>query len=431
MSTFEDLKLTRQYLNAIEDAEYSTPTEIQIKAIPRILAGQDVIGIAQTGTGKTAAYLLPLLQTLKYAQGNEARCLILVPTKELVVQVERSLAVLATYTDLRWVALFGGIGPKAQIEKLQSGVDLIVATPGRFLELYSKGEIAVKKIKHIVLDECDRMMDMGFWPQLREVQEKLPQKKQQLLFSATFPEKVERLADNFLLFPTRIEVTPQATTASTVEQTVYHVPNAPTKLNLLIHLLKDESWTRVMVFVKTKEQATEIGKYLERMRVGEVRLLHSNKAQNARMNAVNDFKDGAVRVLVSTDVTARGIDVFEVSHVVNFNVPSTYEDYVHRIGRTGRAFKTGCAVSFADVSEEYHITKIQKLIRQTIPVLDIPEGVVIEKTSFLEKQDQNKEIDRQKRLENPDFKGAFHEKKSPQAKAKFKQARDKKQRRSR
>jgi ATP-dependent RNA helicase RhlE len=184
-----------------------------------------------------------------------------------------------------------------------------------------------------------------------------------------------------------------------------------------------------MVFVKTKEQATEIGKYLERMKVGEVRLLHSNKAQNARMNAVNDFKDGEVRVLVSTDVTARGIDVFEVSHVVNFNVPSTYEDYVHRIGRTGRAFKTGCAVSFADTSEEYHVNKIQKLIRQTIPVLEIPAEVQIEKTSFDEKQDQNREIDRQKRLENPDFKGAFHEKKSPQAKAKFRQARDKKQRR--
>jgi ATP-dependent RNA helicase RhlE len=427
---FEELKLTRQFLDAVSDAGYTQATEIQQKAIPRILAGQDLIGIAQTGTGKTAAYVLPILQTLKYPQGNEPRALILVPTKELVVQVEEQVEKLSKYTELRHVALYGGVGPKTQIECIEKGVDIIVATPGRFLEIYAKRVIVPKKIKHIVLDECDRMMDMGFWPQLRDIQEKIPQKKQQLLFSATFPEKVERIADNFLLFPSRVEVTPQATTASTVEQTVYHVPNAPTKLNLLIHLLNDESWTRVMVFVKTKEQATEIGKYLERMRVGEVRLLHSNKAQNARMNAVNDFKEGEVRVLVSTDVTARGIDVFEVSHVVNFNVPSTYEDYVHRIGRTGRAFKTGCAVSFADVSEEYHITKIQKLIRQTIPVLEIPEGVVIEKTSFLEKQDQNKEIDRQKRLEDPDFKGAFHEKKSPQAKAKFKQARDKKQRRN-
>jgi ATP-dependent RNA helicase RhlE len=411
MSTFEDLKITRQFLNAIEEAGYTTPTEIQIKAIPRIMAGQDVIGIAQTGTGKTAAYLLPLMQTLKYSQGSEARCLILVPTKELVVQVERSLAALASHTDLRWVALFGGIGPKAQIEKLQSGVDLIVATPGRFLELYAKGEIAVKKIKHIVLDECDRMMDMGFWPQLREVQEKMPQKKQQLLFSATFPEKVERLADNFLLFPTRIEVTPQATPASTVEQLLYEAGNFRTKLSLLEHLLRDENFRRVMVFVSTKEVASNIFKYFERKPIGEMRLLHSNKAQNARMNAIDDFKSGEVRLLISTDVSARGIDVFEVSHVINFNIPTHYEDYVHRIGRTGRAFKTGVAISFMDQSEAYHIKKIQKLIKQTITRIPLPAAVEEFETPKPEFQLQMREIDRQKRLENPDFQGAFHEKK--------------------
>jgi ATP-dependent RNA helicase RhlE len=411
MSTFEDLKITRQFLTAIEEAGYTTPTEIQIKAIPRIMAGQDVIGIAQTGTGKTAAYLLPLMQTLKYAQGSEARCLILVPTKELVVQVERSLAALALHTDLRWVALFGGIGPKAQIEKLQSGVDLIVATPGRFLELYAKGEIVVKKIKHIVLDECDRMMDMGFWPQLREVQEKMPQKKQQLLFSATFPEKVERLADNFLLFPTRIEVTPQATPASTVEQLLYEAGNFRTKLSLFEHLLRDENFRRVMVFVSTKEVASNIFKYFERKPIGEMRLLHSNKAQNARMNAIDDFKSGEVRLLISTDVSARGIDVFEVSHVINFNIPTHYEDYVHRIGRTGRAFKTGVAISFMDQSEAYHIKKIQKLIKQTITRIPLPAEVEEFETPKPEFQLQMREIDRQKRLENPDFQGAFHEKK--------------------
>lgn len=409
--TFEDLKLTRQFLDAVQDAGYSEPTEIQQKVIPRVFAGQDIIGIAQTGTGKTAAYVLPLLQILKYPQGNEPRALILVPTKELVVQVEEQVSQLSKYTELRHVALYGGVGPKAQIDKIREGVDLIIATPGRFLEIYAKREIVPKKVKHIVLDECDRMMDMGFWPQLREIQEKFPQKKQQLLFSATFPDKVQRIADNFLLFPNRVEVTPQATTASTVSQSFYKVPNFGTKLNLLMHLLKDEAWNRVMIFVRTKEHATLIGKYLERKEVGEIRMLHSNKGQNARMNAVSDFKEGSVRVLVSTDVTARGIDVFEVSHVVNFNVPSTYEDYVHRIGRTGRAFKTGSAVSFADVSEEYHIAKIQKLIRQTIPEEMLPEGLEILKTPFDERQDQMREIDRLKRLENPDFKGAFHEKK--------------------
>ncbi len=411
MTAFEELKITRQFLNAIEDAGYTTPTEIQQKAIPPIMAGQDVIGIAQTGTGKTAAYLLPLLQHLKYAQGDSSRCLILVPTKELVVQVERTLAELAKYTDMRWVALYGGIGPKAQIEKLKLGVDLIVATPGRFLELYAKGEINVKKIKHVVLDECDRMMDMGFWPQLRDVQEKLPQKKQQLLFSATFPEKVERMADNFMLFPTRLEVTPQATPASTVKQLLYEAPNFRSKLSLLEALMHDPAFNRVMVFVKTKEEASNIFKYFERKPVGEMRLLHSNKAQNARMNAIDDFKSGEVRLLISTDVSARGIDVFEVSHVINFNIPTHYEDYVHRIGRTGRAFKTGVAISFMDQSEAYHVRKIQQLIKQTITRLALPDGVDVFETPKPEFQEQMREIDRQKKLENPDFKGAFHEKK--------------------
>ena len=423
MSTFEDLKLTRQFLHAIEDAGYTSPTEIQVKAIPRILAGQDVIGIAQTGTGKTAAYLVPLLQILKYAQGADARCLILVPTKELVVQVERSLIELAAHTDLRWVALFGGIGPKAQIDKLKSGVDVIIATPGRFLELYSKGEIVTKKIKHMVLDECDRMMDMGFWPQLRDVQEKIPQKKQQLLFSATFPEKVERLADNFLLFPTRIEVTPQATPAATVDQQLYEAANFRTKLSLLEHLLRNESLRRVMVFVSTKEIASNIFKYFERKQIGEMRMLHSNKGQNARINAIDDFKSGDVRLLISTDVSARGIDVFEVSHVINFNIPTHYEDYVHRIGRTGRAFKTGVAISFMDPSESYHIRKIQQLIKQTIQRLPLPAEVEQFETPKPEFQDQMREIDRQKRIENPDFKGAFHEKK-------FKPANDSKKKKS-
>ncbi|MBL0316739.1 MAG: DEAD/DEAH box helicase [Flavobacteriales bacterium] len=415
--TFSDLKITKQFLEAIEAAGYTTPTEIQEKAIPRILAGQDVIGIAQTGTGKTAAYLLPLLQLLKYAQGTDPRCLILVPTKELVVQVEKSVAQLAVNTDLRWAALYGGIGPKAQAEKLQSGVDLIVSTPGRFLELYMRGEIPAKKIKHIVLDECDRMMDMGFWPQLRDVQEKFPQKKQQLLFSATFPEKVEKLADNFLLFPTRIEVTPQATPATTVAQYIYETANFRVKLDLLEKLLSDESFARVMVFVRTKEEATQIFKYLERKSVGEMRLLHSNKGQNARINAIDDFKGGDVRILISTDVSARGIDVFEVSHVINFNIPSHYEDYVHRIGRTGRAFKTGVAISFMDASEKYHVKKIEQLIRQFIDRKPLPENVGEFETPKPEFQEQMREIDRQKRLEDPEFKGAFHEKKrKPSAK---------------
>jgi ATP-dependent RNA helicase RhlE len=410
--TFESLKLTRQYLNAIEELGYSMPTEIQQKAIPVIMAGQDVIGIAQTGTGKTAAYLLPLMQTLKYAQGGDPRCLILAPTKELVIQIEKNIQELAKFTDLRWVCLYGGIGPKTQIEQLEKGVDLIVGTPGRFLELYSKGVFIAKKIKHVVLDECDRMMDMGFWPQLRDIQEKLPQKKQQLLFSATFPDKVQRIADNFLLWPTRIEVTPQATPASTVGQVIYPTPNKKTKANLIKHLLRnDPTMTKVIIFTATKGDANILAEMLDEERLGPLRLLHSNKGQNARINAIEDFKTDLVRLLISTDVSARGIDIYEVSHVINFNVPTHYEDYVHRIGRTGRAFKTGMAISMYDVSEQYHVRHIEKLIRQRIEELPIPDPAIVSETSVAERQDQNREIDRQKRLDDPEFKGAFHEKK--------------------
>lgn len=412
MITFSDLKVTRQYLDALADQGIESPTEIQQKALPILMAGQDLIGIAQTGTGKTLAYLLPIVQKLKFAQGVDPRALILVPTKELVVQVERVLALLVVNTDLRWVAMYGGIGPKAQTEKIEAGVDIIIATPGRFLEIYSKRVFVTKQIKTMVLDECDRMMDMGFWPQLRDIQEKIPHKKQQLLFSATFPDKVQRIADNFLLFPQVVEVTPAATPASTVAQSVYAVPNQATKLEMLIHLLKNrEDMTRVMVFCRTKEMVTQLAEQLVKQKFGEIRIIHSNKGQNARINALDEFKEGNIRVLVTTDVSARGIDVVEVSHVINFQVPHTHEDYVHRIGRTGRAFKTGEAITFMDVSEKYHVQKIERVMKQFIPVLDLPSEVVVHGTPKSEMIEQNRDIDWQKRKEDPTFKGAFHEKK--------------------
>jgi ATP-dependent RNA helicase RhlE len=412
MSAFAELKITKQFIDALTTQGIEQPTEIQSKAIPMILAGQDVVGIAQTGTGKTLAYLLPIVQKLKFAQGTDPRVLILAPTKELVVQIERVLAQLIVNTDLRYVALYGGIGPKAQSEKLEQGVDVIIATPGRFLEIYSKRVFVTKAMKTVVLDECDRMMDMGFWPQLRDIQEKIPHKKQQLLFSATFPDKVQRIADNFLLFPNILEVTPQATPAETVEQYLYSVPNNPSKINLLVHLLEtDASMSRVMVFCRTKEWVTQIHQILLEKKLGKTVVIHSNKGQNARINAMDEFKAGDVRVLVTTDVTARGIDVAEVSHVVNFQIPHQHEDYVHRIGRTGRAFKTGVAISMMDVAEVYHVRKIEQLMKQEIERKDIPEGVVLSETVKSEMIAQNRDIDWQKRKDNPDFKGAFHEKK--------------------
>lgn len=409
---WSEFKLNKQLFQAIEEAGFSSPTEIQEKCIPLILGGQQVIGVAQTGTGKTAAYMLPLLMKVKYAQGNEPRALILVPTKELVLQVMSVAKQLSKYTDLRTVGIYGGVGPKAQMEEIEAGVDLLVATPGRFMEIYLKNALPTKQIKTLILDEADRMMDMGFMPQLRKVFEVIPSKRQNLLFSATFPEKVERLSQEFLEFPTRIEVTPQSTPARQVAQEVYHIPNLRTKINFLEHLLADkEIFNRVMIFARTKGNADNVFKFIERKNLGPVRVIHSNKGQNSRINAMNEFKQGELRVLVCTDVGSRGIDVEKVSHVINFDVPVLYEDYVHRIGRTGRAFQEGIAITFVTQAEEYHIKKIEKLIREKIPVKKLPREIKIEETPFEESQEMAREIDRQKRREDPEYKGAFHERK--------------------
>lgn len=409
--SFEDFKLNKQLLSAIADAGFERPTEIQQKCIPILMGGQEVIGIAQTGTGKTAAYVIPVLMKVRYAQGTEPRAIILAPTKELTIQIAEHTKQLAKYTDLRILPIYGGVGPKVQIETIKQGVDILVATPGRFMELYLKGELPTKQIKTLVLDEADRMMDMGFIPQLRKIFEVIPNKRQNMLFSATFNQRVEKLSAEFLEFPIRIEVTPPATAASQVHQEVYYVPNLKTKINFLEYLLSDrKTFTRVMIFTRNKGTADNVFHYLDRKDLGPVRVIHSNKGQNSRINAVNEFKEGNLRILVSTDVTARGIDVTGVTHVINFDVPVVYDDYVHRIGRTGRAFHEGTAITFVTNAELYHIKKIERLIREQIPVKRIPQAVEIAETPFEEAQATAKEIDRQKRRENPEFKGAFHEK---------------------
>jgi ATP-dependent RNA helicase RhlE len=413
ITSFESFNLNKQLLNAIADLNFSSPTEIQKKAIPVILGGQEVIGIAQTGTGKTAAYLLPVLMKIKFALGDEPRAVILAPTKELTIQIAEHAAQLSKYTDLRIAALYGGIGPKTQIEMLRQGIDVIISTPGRFTDLYQKGELLTKQIKMLVLDEADRMMDMGFMPQLRKILEVLPRKRQNLLFSATFSERVEKLSAEFLEFPVKIEVTPQATTAKQVEQELYHVPNIKTKINFLEFLLHNkEDFNRVMIFTRTKESADNVFNFVERKGFGPVKIIHSNKGQNSRINAVNEFKEGHLRILVSTDVTARGIDVVKVSHVINFDVPVFHEDYVHRIGRTGRAFQEGKAITFATRAEYYHIEKIEKLIREKIPLKSLPSAVEVTKTPFEESQAMALDIDWQKKKQDPEFKGAFHEKRN-------------------
>ncbi|WP_242929405.1 DEAD/DEAH box helicase [Pontibacter vulgaris] len=413
ITTFADFQLNKQLLNAIEEAGYDKPTPIQLQAIPQIMAGHDIMGIAQTGTGKTAAYLLPILMKVKYAQGTNPRALILAPTRELAMQIEESISLLAKYTDIRHTAIYGGLGPKTQIEIINKGLDIIVATPKRLLELYMKGELILKELKTMVLDEADKMMDMGFMPQIRQILEVIPRKRQNLLFSATMPEKVVELSEEFLEFPTRIEVTPQATPVETVSQVLYQVPNLRTKIALLEHLIQDtENLKRVIIFTRSKKNAESVSKFIEHRNYGEVRAIHGNKGQNTRINSMEAFKGGDVRFLVATDLAARGIDVTMVSHVINFDVPFVYEDYVHRIGRTGRAENVGAAITFANEAEMYHVAKIEKLIRMQIPQLPLPAEVEVFKTPFDEQQEIAMEIDRQKRRDNPDFKGAFHEKKA-------------------
>lgn len=411
ITRFDEIKLNKQLLNAIEDAGYQEPTEIQSKAIPLIFAGNDILGIAQTGTGKTAAFVLPILMKLKYAQGQDLRALILAPTRELAIQIDKNITKYCKYLDLRHCAIYGGAGTRDQIAQLEQGMDIITATPGRFMDLYHRQIFSTKLIKTLVIDEADKMMDMGFMPQIRQILEIIPVKRQNLLFSATMPDRVLILSEEFLEFPQRVEVSPESMTVDAIDQVLYKVPNFKTKINLLGHLIQKDSFERVIVFVKTKTNADNIYKFIDRKITDSVRVIHGNKAQNTRLNSIDAFRAGDVRILVATDVAARGIDVTLVSHVINFDVPLVYEDYVHRIGRTGRAKNTGVAITFVNEAEQYHIGKIQELIQRNLPQGLVPSEVPVEKTPFEEQQLMAREIDYQKKKENPDYKGAFHEKK--------------------
>lgn len=414
-TSFQSFKLNRQLLQALEEAGYTAPTPIQQKAIPLALAGRDVLGIAQTGTGKTAAYLLPLLMQLKYATGTQPRALILATSKELVIQIAQHLAMLAKYTDLRYACLYGGIGPTQQLKAVDQGVDMLVATPGRLLDLYHRGAFQLRAVKHVILDEADKLLTKGFLAQFRAILELLPRKRQHLLFSATMATSVIERLEEFLTWPAQAIVTPQATPVATVSQQCYHVPNIATKARLLLQLLADTTaFHKVIVFTRTRQAATQVASFLARKATGDVRVIHANKDQNTRMNALNAFREGRIRILVATDVAARGIDVSQVSHVINLEVPGAPEEYVHRIGRTGRATQTGQAITFMNPAEAYYIRQIEKLTRQKIPVVPLPADLVISPTSFEEKQTMARAIDWQRQKEDPDYQGAFHAKKKQQ-----------------
>lgn len=369
---FKKLDLIDPILKALSNEGYTTPTPIQAQSIPLILEERDLLGCAQTGTGKTAAFAIPILQLLyknKTAeQGpHKIKVLILTPTRELAIQIDESFAAYGKHTSLSHTVIFGGVSQLHQTNILRRGVDILVATPGRLLDLISQGFIDLKFLKMFVLDEADRMLDMGFIHDVKRVITKLPAKRQTLFFSATMPPEIQKLADVLLTNPAKVEVTPASSTVDAIDQSLYYVGKTEKPI-LLLHLLKDADIVTALVFTRTKHGADKVVKFLHRNEITAA-AIHGNKSQNARQNALSNFKSGKLRVLVATDIAARGIDIDELSHVFNFELPNVPETYVHRIGRTGRAGNTGIAISFCDADERSELKDIQKLIGISIPVV--------------------------------------------------------------
>ena len=369
---FEDLNLIEPIIKALKAEGYTHPTPIQEKAIPIVLERKDLLGCAQTGTGKTAAFALPILQILstekKFDGPIAIKTLILTPTRELAIQIGESFAAYGKHTKLKHTVIFGGVSQGAQTNALHNGVDILVATPGRLLDLMNQKLVNLHYVKIFVLDEADRMLDMGFIHDVKKVVAKLPPKRQTLFFSATMPPEIQKLANTILVNPEKVEVTPVSSTADTIEQAMYFVEKGDKK-KLLIHILQDRSIKSALVFARTKHGADKITKDLVKAGI-KTEAIHGNKSQNARQKALTNFKNGQIRVLIATDIAARGIDIDELSHVINFELPNVPETYVHRIGRTGRAGASGIALSFCDEEEMVYLKDIQKLIGKTIPVME-------------------------------------------------------------
>jgi ATP-dependent RNA helicase RhlE len=370
--TFESLKLEAPLLKAVKEEGYTTPTPIQAQAIPLVLQGNDLLGCAQTGTGKTAAFAIPILQLLSrekpFDRRKKIRSLIVTPTRELAIQIEESFTAYGRHTGLTCAVIFGGVGQTPQTKALQRGVDILVATPGRLLDLMNQGFISLKDIEIFVLDEADRMLDMGFIHDVKKLLAVLPRKRQSLFFSATMPPEIVKLADTILQNPSKVEVTPVSSTADTVSQYLYFVDKG-NKNALLLHVLKDPKIKTALVFTRTKHGADKVVKILLKNDI-KAEAIHGNKAQNARQRALANFKAQTTRVLVATDIAARGIDVDDLEYVINFEIPNIAETYVHRIGRTGRAGANGTALSFCDAEEKAYLKDIEKLIGRKIPLID-------------------------------------------------------------
>lgn len=370
--TFEQLQLIPPIIKAITKENYTEPTPIQEQAIPPVLAGRDLFGCAQTGTGKTAAFLLPIIQLLSTQQGRPngkrvIRSLILTPTRELAIQIDDNAKAYGCFTKLKSGVIVGGVSQRSQEQLLAIGTDILIATPGRLIDLMNQGFVDLRHVQILVLDEADRMLDMGFINDMKRIIAKLPAKRQTLFFSATMPPEIMSLVNSLLTNPVKIEVTPASTTVERIEQMLYYV-DKPDKVQLLIDLLKDPTIVNALVFTRTKHGADRLVRGLTKAKI-TAQAIHGDKSQNARQAALNNFKNGATRLLVATDIAARGIDIDELSHVINYNLPNIPETYVHRIGRTGRAGLSGVAISFCEQEEIPYLKDIEKLTKQKIPVI--------------------------------------------------------------
>ena len=378
MMTFADLNLNKLLLRALDDLEYINPTPIQIRTFPIVMAGRDVVGIAQTGTGKTFAYLLPLLRWLPFLKEPQTRVLIIVPTRELVVQVVGEVEKLTKYLTIKVGGAYGGTNIKTQKRMIAEGIDVLVATPGRLIDLLYSRALKARDIRKLVIDEVDEMLNLGFRKQLTDILDVLPEKRQNLLFSATMTEEVEELIYTFFNEPDKIEIDIRGTPVEKIQQSAYHVPNFNTKVNLLRALLQaNEAMDKVLIFISTKRLADLLFERLGEDFEDQMSVIHSNKSQNFRLNTISNFHDGQLKYLVATDIISRGMDISEVSHVINFDMPEVPENYIHRIGRTGRADKDGVSIAFITELELEYQTNIEDLMQRSISMLPIPDNVEI------------------------------------------------------
>ncbi len=411
--TFQDLNLNTPLYNALEDLGFTTPTPIQSEAFGTVASGRDVVGIAQTGTGKTFAYMLPILRNLKFSKQDNPRVLILVPTRELVVQVVEEIEKLSKYINNRVLGVYGGTNINTQKQAVAQGLDIIVATPGRLYDLAVSRVLQLKSIQKLVIDEVDVMLDLGFRHQLVNIFDILPERRQNIMFSATMTQDVDALISDFFRNPERISIAVSGTPLDNISQQRYEVSNFYTKLNLLIHLLQnEEEFNKVLIFVAYKRMADRLFEKLEEHFNSEICVIHSNKTQNYRLRSIEAFDSGEQRILIATDVMARGLDIDNISHVINFDTPEYPENYMHRIGRTGRAEREGTALVFSTEKEQDALEAIETLMQMKIPVLDIPEHVEISNELIPEERPQIKERNNPTKPAEEDAPGpAFHEKK--------------------